>query len=91
MRKGIIVTVSAADRARMEAVAANRNSPQKRVWRCRIVLLIIEYCGGRNRHLLPDHLVRQRRKLLAHGHNFVTGENGAAGEAAAVLDCDSVF
>ena len=45
MRKGIIVTVSAADRARMEAVAGNRNSPQKRVWRCRIVLLTADGLG----------------------------------------------
>jgi hypothetical protein len=29
MRKGIIVTANAADRARPEAVAANRNSPQR--------------------------------------------------------------
>ena len=36
MRKGIIVTVNAADRARLEGVAANRNSPQKHAWRCRI-------------------------------------------------------
>ena len=31
MRKGIIVTVNASDRARLEAVVANRNSPQKHV------------------------------------------------------------
>ena len=39
MREGIIVEVSAADRARLEAVVADRNSPQKHVWRARIVLL----------------------------------------------------
>src|SRR5262249_3907430 len=39
MRKGITVTVNPSDRARLEAVVANRNSPQKHVWRCRIVLL----------------------------------------------------
>jgi hypothetical protein len=39
MRKGIIVQVADADRARLEAVVANRNSPQKHVWRARIVLL----------------------------------------------------
>jgi transposase len=38
MRKGILVTVSAADRAALEAVVSNGNSPQKHVWRCRIVL-----------------------------------------------------
>jgi transposase len=45
MRKGIIVTVNAADRARLDAVVANRNSPQKHVWRCRIVLLTAEDVG----------------------------------------------
>ena len=39
MRKGIIVELSTADRARLEAVVADRNSPQKHVWRARIVLL----------------------------------------------------
>ncbi len=39
MRKGISVTMSAADRRRLEAVAADRNCPQKHVWRARIVLL----------------------------------------------------
>jgi transposase len=39
MREGIIVDVSAADRSRLEAVVVDRNSPQKHVWRARIVLL----------------------------------------------------
>ena len=39
MRKGVVVAVSAADRARLEAVVANPNSPQKHVWRARIVFL----------------------------------------------------
>ncbi|EDP63182.1 putative transposase [alpha proteobacterium BAL199] len=39
MRTGISFTVSTADRARLEAIVADRNSPQKHVWRCRIVLL----------------------------------------------------
>src|SRR5271168_2922226 len=37
MREG--VTLSAGDRDRLEAVVADRNSPQKHVWRARIVLL----------------------------------------------------
>ena len=45
MRRGITVTVTAADRDRLDAVAANRNSPQKRVWRCRIVLLTADGLG----------------------------------------------
>jgi transposase len=39
MRKDVVVDVSTADRARLEAIAADRNSPQKHVWRARIVLL----------------------------------------------------
>jgi transposase len=38
MREGVTAEVSAADRARLEAVVADRNSPQKHVWRARIVL-----------------------------------------------------
>jgi transposase len=39
MRTGITVAVSSADRVRLAAVVADRNSPQKHVWRARIVLL----------------------------------------------------
>ena len=45
MRQGIIVEVSATDRARLEAVVADRNSPQKHVWRARIVLLTADGHG----------------------------------------------
>ncbi len=43
MRQGI--TLSAGDRGRLEAVVADRNSPQKHVWRARIVLLSAEGLG----------------------------------------------
>ena len=39
MRTGISIDVTAADRRRLEAVVADRNTPQKHVWRARIVLL----------------------------------------------------
>jgi transposase len=45
MRPGISVDVSAADRVRLEAIVADRNSPQKHVWRCRIVLLTSDGVG----------------------------------------------
>ena len=45
MREGIAVEVSAADRARLEAVVADRNSPQKHVWRARIILATAEGYG----------------------------------------------
>jgi transposase len=45
MRKDVVVVASAADRARLEAVVANRNSQQKHVWRARIVLLTADGFG----------------------------------------------
>lgn len=45
MRKGIVVNVKAADRRRLAATVANRNSPQKHVWRARIVLLTADGLG----------------------------------------------
>ena len=39
MRKDVVVDVSAADHARLEAIVADRNSPQKHVWRAQIILL----------------------------------------------------
>src|SRR5689334_22264760 len=45
MREGISVEMSAADRARLEAVVADRNRPQKHVWRARIVLATADGLG----------------------------------------------
>ena len=45
MRKGITIEVSTADRARLEAVVADRNSPQKHVWRAGIVLATADGFG----------------------------------------------
>ena len=45
MRKGITVNVIGADRAHLRAVVANRNSPQKHVWRAKIILLTAEGLG----------------------------------------------
>ena len=45
MRKGVEIEVSAADRARLEVIVADRNSPQKHVWRARIILATAEGCG----------------------------------------------
>src|SRR5271166_5738817 len=44
MREAISIDVSAADRERLAAVAADRNSPQKHVWRARIILATAD-CG----------------------------------------------
>src|SRR5947209_1465478 len=45
MRPGITITVDAADRARLEAIVADRNRPQKHVWRARIILLTADGVG----------------------------------------------
>ena len=45
MRSGISIAVTASDRARLEALVAARGSPQKHVWRARIVLLTDDGIG----------------------------------------------
>jgi transposase len=45
MRTGIVVKVSAADRTRLQAIVADRNSLQKHVWRAEIVLLTADGIG----------------------------------------------
>ena len=45
MRTGIFFTVSSSDRKQLEAIVTNGNSPQKHVWRARIVLLSAD-CAG---------------------------------------------
>jgi transposase len=39
------IRLSAASRYKLEAVVANRNSPQKHVWRAKIILLTADGCG----------------------------------------------
>ena len=45
MRKGISITVTAEDRVRLDTIIRNRNSPQKHVWRARIILLMADGFG----------------------------------------------
>ena len=45
MRRGIEVQLGPGDRERLEAVIGSRNSPQKHVWRARIVLLSADGFG----------------------------------------------
>jgi hypothetical protein len=45
MRTGIIVDLKPSDRKRLLAIVDNRNSPQKHVWRARIVLTTAEGLG----------------------------------------------
>src|SRR5258708_32270069 len=45
MHKRTNIELSRADRSKLKAVVANRNSPQKHVWRAKIVLLTAYGCG----------------------------------------------
>ena len=45
MRKGITIDVTPADRRRLQSIIRDRNSPQKHVWRARIVLLSADGLG----------------------------------------------
>src|SRR5262252_7971522 len=45
MRKGVTVELNTEDRQRLVAIVADRNSPQKHVWRAQIVLLTADGCG----------------------------------------------
>jgi hypothetical protein len=45
MRTGVIVQLSGTDREHLAAIVADRNSPQKHVWRAHIVLLTAAGCG----------------------------------------------
>jgi transposase len=45
MRTGISITVTDSDRERLQSIISDRNSPQKHVWRARIVLLTAGGCG----------------------------------------------
>ena len=45
MREGISIEVSAADRDGLARIVADRNSPQKHVWRAKIILATAQGCG----------------------------------------------
>ena len=45
MRKGISISFTPKDGLRLEAIVRDRNSPQKHVWRARIILLTADGTG----------------------------------------------
>ena len=45
MRTGISITLKPADRRRLKALARDRNTPHKHVWRAQIVLLSADGIG----------------------------------------------
>jgi transposase len=71
MRSDIGIEVTAADRARLEAIVADRNSPQKHVWRARIVLLSSDGVGtldiARRAGVAKPTVWRWQRRFLADG------------------------
>lgn len=62
MRKEIVANANAADRARLEAVVADRNSQQKHVWPAKIILLTAEELGA--------NAIMRRKKGGAQLHAF---------------------
>ena len=46
MRTGISITLKAADRRRLKALARDRNAPHKHVWRAEIVLFSPNFLLG---------------------------------------------
>jgi hypothetical protein len=45
MRAGIVVNVTPEDRRQLEAIASDRNAPQKHIWRAKIILATADGCG----------------------------------------------
>src|SRR5271163_3526769 len=72
MRKGIEVRLGPGDRERLEAVIGSGNSPQKHVWRARIVLLSADGVGT---------MAMQRQTGAAAGGDRAGGRDDA-GRAA---------
>jgi transposase len=73
MREGITIVISAADRARLEAVVADRNSPQKHVWRAKIILATAEGLGTaaimRRARVSKPCVRRWQARFVAEGVN----------------------
>ena len=71
------IEVTAVDRERLTAVVADRNSPQKHVWRARIILATAESCGtaklvhgAANWRTLMDTEVRLTHRWREMDSNF---------------------
>jgi len=82
MRKGIEIEVSAADRARLEAIVADRNNPQNHVWRARIILATADGCGTAG--MMRRAGVPQPKRLALAGavHDRRRGRSGARQDPA---------
>jgi transposase len=71
MRRGTTIHVSPTDRRRLEAVVADRNSPQKHVWRAKAVLAAADGHGttaiGRRAGLSRPSVRRWRERFAQEG------------------------
>ena len=71
MRQGTTLHVSPADRRRLEAVVADRNSRQKHAWRAKVVLAAADGCGtaaiGRRAGLSRPSVRRWRERFVQEG------------------------
>jgi hypothetical protein len=90
MRKGITVEVSEVDRQHLAAIVADRNSPQKHVWRAQIVLLTADGCGtselmrrtGTSKTVVwrwQERFMRDRLKIGGHAAIAIGGDEPLAG------------
>src|SRR3712207_1960130 len=71
MRQGTTIHMSPADRHRLEAIVADRNSPQKRVWRAKVALAAADGHGttaiGRCTGLSRPSVRRWRERFAQEG------------------------
>jgi transposase len=71
MRQGTTIDVSPADRRRLKAVVADRNSPQKHVWRAKVALAAADGHGttatGRRAGLSRPSVRRWRERFAQEG------------------------
>src|SRR6266446_6993084 len=82
MRKGISITVTAADRVRLRSIIRDRNSPQKHVWRARIIVLTADGEGttGVMRAVGKGKTVvwRQQERFMREGIEGLTRDKDPA-------------
>jgi len=88
MRPGIIVELQDADRPRLEAICADRNSPQKHVWRARIVLLSADGAGmneiKRQTGTSKTCVWRWQERFMTEGVDGILREKTRPGRLAAL-------
>lgn len=58
MRTGVAVHLSSTDRKRLQAIVDDRNSPQKHVWRARIVLATADRWAGHDGGQVLDSICK---------------------------------